>query len=109
MKTVIGVVLCVMLVGQVVAKEIPLPIFMKGATDEGKLAMLELLSRGDLPPKERRALVDELVAGQPAQVQKAYKQYNDLLDQHAQKYGISLEAELEKARQDYLAKHPDAA
>uniref|UniRef100_A0A1I7SGH5 Peptidylprolyl isomerase n=2 Tax=Bursaphelenchus xylophilus TaxID=6326 RepID=A0A1I7SGH5_BURXY len=66
--------------------------------------MLELLSRGDIPPVERRKMVDDLVATQPVQVQKAYKQYNDLLDQHAKKYGISLEAELEKARQDYLAK-----
>jgi hypothetical protein len=53
-------------------------------------------------------LIDEFIATQSASVQQAYQKYQQLLDEHKKKFGISLEGELEKARLGYIQAHGHA-
>jgi hypothetical protein len=53
-----------------------------------------------LQPIQRRQLIDQLIATQPASVQQAYQKYNQLLDEHKKKFGISLEQEVSHC--DYI-------
>jgi hypothetical protein len=47
-----------------------------------------------LQPTQRRQLIDQLISTQPASVQQSYQKFNQLLQEHKNKFGISLETEV---------------
>ncbi|KAI6183972.1 hypothetical protein M3Y97_00546200 [Aphelenchoides bicaudatus] len=94
--------LCLVLCDLTMAKEIPLPIFMKDVPTAGKVKFTEIISRADLQPAQRQQLIDQLISTQSAAVQQSYQSYKKLMDEHKKKFGVSLESELEKARQAYI-------
>ncbi|KAI6242634.1 hypothetical protein M3Y99_00168100 [Aphelenchoides fujianensis] len=83
------------------SKQVQLPIFMANAPVAAKAEFTNIVSRPDLQPAQRRQAIEQLVARQSADVQQAYQQYKNLVQEHKNKFGISLEDELEKARQQY--------
>ncbi|KAI6186173.1 hypothetical protein M3Y98_00103900 [Aphelenchoides besseyi] len=88
-------------VGLVVARQVQLPVFMQDTSVAAKAEFNSIIHHAELPPAERRKRIEQLIARQPVGVQQAYQQYQELVHQHQQKFGISLETELEKARQEY--------
>ncbi|KAI6197048.1 hypothetical protein M3Y94_01178900 [Aphelenchoides besseyi] len=88
-------------VGLVAARQIQLPVFMQDTSVAAKAEFNSIIQHANLQPSQRRQQIEQLIAKQPVGVQQAYQQYQQLVHEHQQKFGISLEAELEKARQQY--------
>jgi hypothetical protein len=73
-----GVLLALLCITE--SKEIPLPLFMKEVPSADKAKFVDLITRDDLQPAQRRQMIDQFISTQSSAVQKSYQQYNQLLE-----------------------------